>query len=60
MERQPLTDTEKDEIAELAAQKAYDKFYLAVGKNVVKKALWVLGASAAFIWLFIQSGEVPK
>ena len=37
MNDRPLTDAEKDEIAELAANKAYDRFYLAVGKSITKR-----------------------
>ena len=55
-----MTDDEKDQIAELAAQKAYNKFYQAVGKSVVKKSLWLLGAGCAFVWFFIHSGSIPK
>ena len=51
-----LTELEKDEIAELAAQKAYDRFYLAVGKSVVKKLMWIVGASAFAYWLYFQEG----
>ena len=40
MNERKLTEQEKDEIAELAAQKAYDRFYLAVGKSVTKKLMW--------------------
>ena len=59
MEHRPLTEAEKDEIAELAATKAYERFYLAVGKSVTKKILWVLGAGCAVVWLFIENG-IPK
>ena len=55
MEHRPLTN----EIAELAATKAYERFYLAVGKSVAKKILWVLGAGFAAIWFFIENG-FPK
>ena len=51
-----LTELEKDEIAELAAQKAYDRFYLAVGKSVVKKLMWIVGASTFACWLYFQEG----
>ena len=51
-----LTDQEKEQIAELAADKAYDRFYLAVGKSVTKKLMWIIGAGAAAIWLFIEGG----
>jgi hypothetical protein len=51
-----LTQQEKDEIAELAAQKAFDKFYLAVGKSVTKKVLWVVGATGLAIWIYLKEG----
>ena len=54
-----LTDAEKDEIAELAANKAYDRFYQAVGKSVTKKLLWILGAVGVAIWMYLN-GDIPK
>ena len=60
MDNRPLTDAEKNEIAELAADKAYARFYSAVGESVVKKVLWVLGAAAIFAWYILQNGEMPK
>jgi len=54
-----LNDAEKDEIAELAANKAYDRFYQAVGKSVTKKLLWILGAVGVAIWMYIN-GDIPK
>jgi hypothetical protein len=60
MDNRPLTDAEKNEIAELAADKAYSRFYQAVGHSVVKKVLWVIGAAAMFAWYVLQNGEVPK
>jgi hypothetical protein len=53
MNERKLTQEEKNEIAELAADKAYDRFYLAVGKSVTKKLMWIIGAGAAAIWLFM-------
>ena len=60
MDNRPLTDAEKNEIAELAADKAYERFYSAVGQSIVKKALWVLGAGAMAAWYLISQGGVPK
>ena len=60
MDNRPLTDAEKNEIAELAATIAYARFYQAVGQGIVRKALWALGAGAAFVWFIMQGGEVPK
>jgi len=59
MTDRPLTDAEKDEIAELAANKAYDIFYQSVGKSVMKKILWILSAVSAVIWMYIN-GDMPK
>ena len=41
----------------VAAQKAYDRFYLAVGKSVVKKLMWIIGASAFACWLYFKEGQ---
>ena len=59
MDNRSLTDLEKDEIAELAANKAYDRFYLAVGKSITKRILWVIGAGAFAVWVYLNGG-VPK
>ena len=58
MNNRPLTDSEKDEIAELAANKAYDRFYLAVGKSITKRLLWVIGAAGLAIWAMVQNGVI--
>jgi hypothetical protein len=54
-----LTDAEKDEIAEMAADKAYQRFYSVVGESVVKKAIWVLGAGALALYLYLN-GSILK
>ena len=59
MNNRPLTDAEKDEIAELAADKAYQRFYAVVGESIVKKAIWVLGAGAFAVWIYLN-GDMPK
>ena len=59
MTDRPLTDAEKDEIAELAAHKAYQRFYAVVGESIVKKAIWVLGAGAFAGWIYLN-GDMPK
>tara|TARA_R110000824_G_scaffold178556_1_gene358301 strand:+ start:268 stop:441 length:174 start_codon:yes stop_codon:yes gene_type:complete len=51
-----LTQKEKEEIAELAADKAYERFYLAVGESVTKKILWIIGATAFAAWLYFKEG----
>tara|TARA_R110000803_G_C11949375_1_gene317518 strand:+ start:1184 stop:1363 length:180 start_codon:yes stop_codon:yes gene_type:complete len=54
-----LTDAEKAEIAELAADIAYQRFYSVVGESVVKKAIWVLGAGALAVYMYFN-GDMPK
>ena len=59
MEERVLSDTEKREIAELAADIAYQRFYSAVGESFVKKAIWVLGAGAIAVFVYLNS-NLPK
>ena len=56
MNERKLTSEEKNEIAELAADKAYDRFYLAVGKSVTKKILWITSAVLLASWLYFKEG----
>lgn len=60
MSNHPLTEAEKSEIAELAADLAYKRFYASVGESIIKKALWVIGAGAVAVWVIIQNGAMPK
>ena len=46
-----LTQKQLDEIADLAAERAIEKVYLQVGKSVIRKALWILGAAALALFL---------
>lgn len=48
-----LSDSQIDIIAERAAEVALEKVYVGIGKSVVNKVLWVIGAAAlAFaVWL---------
>jgi hypothetical protein len=48
-----VPDDQIERIAERAAEKAIEKLYTELGKNVVRKAMWILGALlvAATIWL---------
>lgn len=41
-----LTEADIDRIAEQAAQRALEKVYSQVGKSVITKFLWILGAAA--------------
>jgi hypothetical protein len=64
MAREPyggLTETEIEEIAEKAAEKAVAKFYLEVGKATVKKSLMIIGAAVVFLLIWLGShGQIPK
>jgi len=51
-----LTKAEKNEIAELAADKAYERFYLAVGKSVTKKIMWIASAVLFTCWIYFKEG----
>lgn len=48
-----LTSEQIDLIAERAADKALEKVYTEIGRNVVRKALWIIGAGvvALLVWL---------
>ena len=59
-----LTEDQIDDIAEKAAEKAIEKLtgdvYKAVGKSVVSKFLWIVGASAVGVWIWAKkNGLVP-
>lgn len=59
-----LSDEQIEDIAEKAAEKAIEKLtgdvYKAVGKGVVSKLLWIVGACAIGFWLWIKKqGLVP-
>lgn len=60
MENRKLTDSEKAEIAELAADIAYKRFYASVGESVIKKLAWGLSAAGVVIWYVVQNGTMPK
>jgi hypothetical protein len=48
-----LTDDQINVIAERAAEKALESVYAQIGKSVVTKVLWLVGAAslAVFAWL---------
>lgn len=60
----PLSEAEIDEIAEKAAVKAIEKLtnhvYQEVGKSVVSKLLWLLGALTVGIYIWFQSKGLIK
>lgn len=49
----PLTDEQIEAIAERAAEVALEKVYTSIGKSVVSKFLWLVGAGALAVaaWL---------
>ena len=53
MDSHPLSDEQIDAIAEKAARRALDIVYAEVGKNVLKKVVWITGAVTVglFMWL---------
>jgi hypothetical protein len=58
MDDRKLTDSEMDKIAEMAANKAFDKFHAAVGRSVLKKSAWVLSGVIIAVVVFLQEGIV--
>jgi len=54
-----LSDDDIERIATRAKELALRDIYVAVGKSVVAKALWLLGAAAAAVgaWLHFQPNQ---
>ena len=54
----PLSEDQIEEIAEKAAEKAIEKLtgdvYKAVGKSVVQKMVWILGAITVGGYLYLK------
>ena len=48
-----LSEEQLDELAERAAERALEKVYTQIGKSIVQKALWIIGAGclSLFAWL---------
>tara|TARA_R100001377_G_scaffold30085_1_gene16442 strand:- start:380 stop:592 length:213 start_codon:yes stop_codon:yes gene_type:complete len=62
-DKQCLTEADIDRIAGKAADRALEKVYTEVGKNVTKKLAWLVGISilAFAIWLASEGGmTVPR
>ena len=56
-----LSDDQIEKIAERAAEVAFKKNYEEVGKSVVKKIFWIVGAGSLFILMWLGSnGQLPK
>lgn len=49
----PLTQRQAENIADLAARRAQERMYAELGRSVVRKTIYVFGASAAALiaWL---------
>jgi hypothetical protein len=65
MERQVvLTDAQLEAIAEAAAEKAVakitDHVYKQVGKSLINKFIWIVGALATAAYLWLQAKGVGK
>ena len=56
MEKIQLTDEQIDHIAEKAAEVAFKKIYEEVGRSVVKKIFWIVGAGALGL-MILMSGN---
>ena len=52
--RSPLTDEQIELIAERAAEKALEKVYASVGKSIVNKILWLVGATALAAFAYFK------
>ena len=49
----PLTQKQAENIADLAAERAREKIYKEIGKSVVTKAVYCVGAAGAFMAAWI-------
>jgi len=49
-----LTDEQIEEIAERAAEVALERVYTQIGKSVVQKFLWLVGAAALTVYAFLK------
>jgi hypothetical protein len=50
----PLTDEQIEAIAERAAERALEKVYASIGKSVVQKVLWVVGAASLAVFAYFK------
>ena len=56
-----LTDAQINEIAEKAAERAFQKIYQNVGKSVLTKLTWTVAASVVGIFMWLGgNGSLPK
>ena len=52
-----LTDAQVEIIAERAAEKAFEKVYMEVGKSVLNRLAWVLGITVISLLLFLAGKD---
>lgn len=56
-----LTEAQIDMIAERAAERALEKVYAQVGKSVLTKMMYLVGAAlGAIVIVLAASGKLPK
>lgn len=57
-----ISEAEIERIAEVAAQKALDKVYVEVGKGVLKRLSWIVGAVvvALLMWMGAKGIQLPS
>lgn len=57
----PLSDEQMEAIAERAAEKALQKVYAEVGRNLVHKLLWFIGVAAIglLMWMNGKGIKLP-
>lgn len=57
----PLTDNQIEQIAERAAEVAFQKVYQEVGKTVLTKLAWLVGAAVVGLALWLAGhNSLPK
>jgi hypothetical protein len=50
----PLSQRQAENIANLAVRLAQERMYAEIGRSVVKKILWLLGAASAGAYLYFN------
>ncbi len=55
-----LSEDEIDHIAEKAAEKAFEKVYQHVGKSVLNKLAWMLGAAVVGMFILLGGNHLSK
>jgi len=50
----PLTEEQIEAIAERAAEKALEKVYASIGRSVVTRLLWLVGAASLAVFAYFK------